>query len=197
MSEKVDRLKQFLSYAALLAGDEKGEAQVFCDRLFQAFGHAGYKEAGATLELRVKRRGKPGEQDSTSFADLVWPGKVLLEMKKRGAKLQQHFQQAFDYWLHIVPDRPRYLVLCNFDEFWIYDLNRQIYDPVDRVKLEELPLRFPALNFLFPEAPEPIFGNDREAVTRAAADGVAQVFNSWWPCSPRTWTCFPVESSTA
>lgn len=178
MSEKVDRLKQFLSYAALLAGDEKGEAQVFCDRLFQAFGHAGYKEAGATLELRVKRRGKPGEQDSTSFADLVWPGKVLLEMKKRGAKLQQHFQQAFDYWLHIVPDRPRYLVLCNFDEFWIYDLNRQIYDPVDRVKLEELPLRFPALNFLFPEAPEPIFGNDREAVTRAAADGVAQVFNS-------------------
>ena len=27
MSEKVDRLKQFLSYAALLAGDEKGEAQ--------------------------------------------------------------------------------------------------------------------------------------------------------------------------
>jgi hypothetical protein len=34
-------------YANLLKGDEKGEAQVFCDRLFQAFGHKGYKQAGA------------------------------------------------------------------------------------------------------------------------------------------------------
>jgi hypothetical protein len=26
---------------------------VFCERLFQAFGHEGYKEAGATLEYEV------------------------------------------------------------------------------------------------------------------------------------------------
>ena len=45
-----------------LKGNEKGEAQVFCDRLFQAFGHGGYKEAGATLEYRVKgvAEGVPG-----------------------------------------------------------------------------------------------------------------------------------------
>lgn len=178
MSEKAERLEQLAEYASHLAGDEKGEAQVFCDRLFQAFGHAGYKEAGATLEFRVKQLGKTGERDATSFADLLWPGHVLLEMKKRGAKLQQHFQQVFEYWLHIVPDRPRYVVLCNFSEFWVYDLNRQIYDPVDRIKLEDLPRRYTALNFLFPGHPEPIFGNDREAVTREAADGVARVFNS-------------------
>jgi hypothetical protein len=178
MSDKVEKLSQFVEYAGTLKGDEKSEAQVFCDRLFQAFGHAGYKEAGAELEFRVKRKGKAGERDTTSFADLVWPGRVLLEMKKSGAKLQQHFQQAFDYWLHIVPDRPRYMILCNFRELWIYDLSKQIYDPVDRLELQELPKRYTALNFLFPEPSEPIFGNDREAVTREAADGVASVFNS-------------------
>lgn len=35
-----------------LTGDEKGEAQIFLDHLFQAFGQAGVKEAGATLEMR-------------------------------------------------------------------------------------------------------------------------------------------------
>jgi hypothetical protein len=51
MSEVADRLKAFIDYAATLKGDEKGEAQVFLDRLFLGFGHAGYKEAGATLEF--------------------------------------------------------------------------------------------------------------------------------------------------
>jgi hypothetical protein len=47
--------------------DEKGEAQVFCDRLFQAFGHGGYKAAGATLEYRVKgvAEGVPGTPGSS------------------------------------------------------------------------------------------------------------------------------------
>ena len=49
-SEVIDNLRDFMSYAQGLEGDEKGEAQVFCDRLFRAFGHEGYKEAGATLE---------------------------------------------------------------------------------------------------------------------------------------------------
>lgn len=33
-------LTGFIDYAKSLKGDEKGEAQVFCDRLFKAFGHA-------------------------------------------------------------------------------------------------------------------------------------------------------------
>src|SRR4051812_6871910 len=113
-----DRMKAFLAYASLLSGDEKGEAQVFCDRLFQAFGHQGYKEAGAELESRQKRKNK-----GTAFIDLIWRPRVLLEMKKRGEKLQRHYSQAFEYWLGAVPQRPRYVVLCNFDEFWIYDFD--------------------------------------------------------------------------
>lgn len=172
MSEKVERLTKFVAYATALDGDEKGEAQVFCDRLFQAFGHKGYKEAGASLEYRVKK-GK-----RTKFADLLWRPRVLLEMKSAGEKLEKHYQQAFEYWLQLVPHRPRYVVLCNFDEFWIYDFDAQLHEPVDRVTLEELPQRYPALNFLFPEDPKPQFGNDRVAVTRAAANKVARVFNS-------------------
>ncbi len=52
MTDLARSLGAFVTYAGTLEGDEKGEAQVFCDRLFQAFGHGGYKEAGATLECR-------------------------------------------------------------------------------------------------------------------------------------------------
>src|SRR5215211_8635466 len=128
MNETVERIQRLVDYAKTLKGDEKGEAQVFCDRLFQAFGHAGYKEAGATLEFRVKSQGK-----STKFADLLWRPRFLLEMKKRGEKLQRHYTQAFEYWLELVPERPKYVVLSNFDEFWIYDFDSQLNDPVDVV----------------------------------------------------------------
>ncbi len=37
-----EAMESFQAYVKTLAGDEKGEAHVFCDRLFQAFGHAGY-----------------------------------------------------------------------------------------------------------------------------------------------------------
>jgi hypothetical protein len=32
----------------------------------------------------------------------------------------------------------------NFDEFWIYDFNLQLHEPVDRVCIEKLADRFPA-----------------------------------------------------
>jgi len=165
-------IADFIQYANLLSGDEKGEAQVFCDRLFRAFGHAGYKEAGATLEFRIKN-GKV-----TKYADLVWKPRLLLEMKTRGEDLQSHYKQAFEYWVLSVPHRPRYVVLCNFDEFWIYDFDLQLDEPLDSVKTVDLVNRYSALNFLFPEPKEPIFKNDLIAVTRAAADKVAAVFNS-------------------
>jgi hypothetical protein len=175
MSELVERLQSFVKYAQGLKGDEKGEAQVFCDRLFQAFGHAGYKEAGAILEFRIKQASKKG----TSFADLVWKPRLLLEMKKAGEKLYSHYKQAFDYWLYAVPNRPQYVVLCNFREFWIYDFDKQLDDPVDVLPLADLPKRYPAINFLLPDNPPSLFGNDREVVSRDAANKVAQLFSSF------------------
>ena len=55
-------------------------------------------------------------------ADFVWPGRCLIEMKSRGEKLSRHYQQTFDYWLNLVPHRPPYVALCNFDVFWIYEI---------------------------------------------------------------------------
>lgn len=172
MSEIISKINAFVTYAKSLNGDEKGEAQVFCDRLFQAFGHAGYKEAGATLEFRIKKASSKG----TSFADLIWKPKLLIEMKKRGEKLHLHYQQAFDYWLNAVPNRPQYVVLCNFDEFWIYDFDKQLDEPVDRVKLNELHQRYTALNFLFDGNKPPQFNNDKEAVSKKAAAQTAELF---------------------
>lgn len=174
MSKILDDIRKFLQYAEKLKGDEKGEAQVFCDRLFQAFGHDGYKEAGATLEYRIKK----GEGKRTSFADLIWKPRVLIEMKKAREKLHLHYNQAFQYWLNAVPNRPRYVVLCNFEEFWIYDFDRQLNDPVDVVKICDLPKRYTALNFLFPDDRKPIFDNDREDVSRRTADRMASLFKA-------------------
>jgi hypothetical protein len=41
MTAVADRIGKFVEYAAKLKGDEKGEAQVFCDRLFIGFGQDG------------------------------------------------------------------------------------------------------------------------------------------------------------
>lgn len=157
-----------------LKGDEKGEAQIFCERLFQAFGHDGLREAGATLEQRIKKLDGKG----TSFADLMWKPHVLIEMKKAGQDLSRHFRQAFDYWMLAVPNRPRYVVLCNFDEFWVYDFETQIDEPVDKVTLKDLPHRSSVLGFMNPVRVEPIFKNDLVQVTREAAAKVANVFVS-------------------
>ena len=70
-----------------IQGDEKGEAQLFLDHLFRAFGHAGLKEAGATCEDRIKKDG-----GGTAFADLVWKPVVLIEMKKRVVDLSKHYR---------------------------------------------------------------------------------------------------------
>jgi hypothetical protein len=48
--------------------------------------------------------------DKTKFSDLVWPARVLIEMKSRGAKLSRHYQQTFDYWLNLVPYLPCHAV---------------------------------------------------------------------------------------
>jgi len=173
-NDKTAKLQAFKDWTARhIKGDEKGEAQVFLDRLFQAFGWPGLKEAGANCELRVKNT-----TGGTSFADLVWKPVVVIEMKKRGADLSKHYSQAFTYWTRLVPNRPRFAVLCNFDEFWVYDFETQLDTPVDIVKLADLPARYGPLNFMFPGDVPPVFGNHQESVTRQAADKLAACFNS-------------------
>jgi hypothetical protein len=101
-----DLLKDFVDWTAVhIEGDEKGEAQTFIDHLFGAFGQQGAREVGGTFEERIKQLFD--DKTKTSFADYVWKPVVLIEMKKRGADLAKHRQQAFNYWTHIAPGRPK------------------------------------------------------------------------------------------
>lgn len=173
-TDLTERLDDFVRYRQEhLRGDEKGEAAIFLENLFRALGHEGVRQAGATLEKRVQRRDNGG----TAYADLEWRPRVLIEMKKAGRDLAKDYRQVFEYWIDLVPDRPQYVVLCNFDEFWIYDLNLQLDEPVDRVALEDLPRRWETLAFLLPHPGKPTFGNDLVAVTRDTASKVSAVFN--------------------
>ena len=169
------KLKEFVAWTKKnITGDEKGQAQIYLDRLFQAFGHAGVLDVGGQPEFRIRKDSEDG--GGVAFADLVWKPVVLIEMKRRGADLQKHYRQAFDYWVRCVPNRPRYVVLCNFDEFRVYDFETQIDTPVDILPLSELPERWGPLAFLFPGSPKPNFENDRVAVTQQAADCLATCF---------------------
>jgi hypothetical protein len=186
-------LEKFVTFVnTTIRGDEKSGAQVFLERLIRAFGHEGVAEAGGTFGFRIAK--KPGSaqlelikdegarpKGGKKFADLLWPERVLIEMKSRGEKLERNYDQAFDYWTHIVPRRPPYLFLCNFDEFWIYVFNQQLFDSVERIWLRDLAASAASFGFLLPREQTPIFGDNRVEVTRKAAESAAM-----WKTACRT-----------
>jgi hypothetical protein len=174
------RLKEFVDFTERLKGDEKGEAQLFIDRFFRAFGHGGVIEANGTLEARIKF-----DTGRTKFADCLWApaGRdgILIEMKRRGTKnLEGNFPQLRDYWIEMNPDivigsgaqKPTYAMLCNFDEFILY----KHLSLVDRIKIEELPDRGSAFNFMLPTPKEPHFRHNIEAISKDAARAVGELF---------------------
>jgi len=159
-----------------ITGDEKGEAQTFVDRLLKAFGHPGALEVG-TFEERVRR--KRNGKSTVSFADYLFPDVVLLEMKKRGEDLKKHYVQLEEYWKRLTGNKPRYALLCNFDEIWIFDFPTQFYDPVDIVNVSDLVERRSALEFLIAGSNRtPVFRNNQVEVTKDAAFQLALLFQS-------------------
>jgi hypothetical protein len=155
------KIKEFVEFARKLKGDEKGESQIFLDHLFQAFGHAGVIDVGGELEYRVRWN------NSTKFADLVWPRRVLIEMKKA----RREAAKALPASPRILSTSPRTApatsscatsTICGFT-------TSKMSDPVDRVKVADLGTRYTVLSFLFPEAREPQFRTGLVAVTRKAA----------------------------
>ena len=128
LNPRKDRLREFTAWVKDNAvGDEKSHAQIFLDRLLQGFGQKGALEVGGHPEFRIRKAAEDG--GGIAFADYVWKPIVLIEMKRRGADLSRHYRQAFDYWTRLVPGRPRYVVLCNFEEFWVYDFENQLDTP--------------------------------------------------------------------
>jgi hypothetical protein len=76
-TDRQTRLQEFVSWsAAHITGDEKGEAQIFLDRLLQAFAQKGLLEIGKA-EFRIRKAKEDG--GGTAFADYVWKPRDLFQ----------------------------------------------------------------------------------------------------------------------
>ncbi len=134
-------------------GDEKQETQRFwIDLLQNVFG---VEQATNAIEFEVRVK-----LDHTSFIDgYIKDTHVLIEQKgmdidlHKGYKqsdgsLLTPFQQARRYAGYLPHDmNPRWIVVCNFKEFHIHDMNRP-NDTPEVIKLEELETEYARLQFL-------------------------------------------------
>lgn len=134
-------------------GDEKQETQTFWMALLQKVFGVSEPDKYISFELPVKL-------SHTSYIDgFIEETKVLIEQKgmninlKRGYKqsdgsILSPFQQARRYAGYLPHNQnPRWIVVCNFQEFHIHDMNRP-NDPPEIVKLSDLAKDYSRLQFL-------------------------------------------------
>lgn len=124
-------------------GYEKGESQPFWIALLRNVYGVEQPEKFITFEEQV-------HLDHTSFIDgFISATHVLIEQKGLGKNLNKPikqsdgtlltpFQQAKRYSAELpYSERPRWIVTCNFKEFYIYDMERPTGEP-EIVLLENL-----------------------------------------------------------
>ncbi len=134
-------------------GDEKQETQAFWLALLQKVYGVDEPEKQIAFELPVKL-------DHTSFIDgYIESTHVLIEQKGRDIDLSKGyrqsdgamltpFQQARRYAGYLPHDQnPRWIVVCNFQEFRIHDMNRPNDEP-EILKLADFEKEFHRLQFL-------------------------------------------------
>lgn len=97
--------------------NEHAEAKSFMDGFFDVFGIS--RRRVGTFEENVKKAdGKQG------FIDFLWKGNILIEFKSRGKNLDKAHSQAKDYFPGIKDaDLPKYILVCDFENFKLYDLD--------------------------------------------------------------------------
>ena len=134
-------------------GDEKQDTQSFWLALLQTV--FGVTDATKYIQFEM-----PVKLDHTSFIDAYIPEtKVLIEQKSAGVGLNKGYQQSdgslltpyqqarryAGYLPH--EQNPRWIVVCNFTEFHIHDMNHPNNTP-DIIRLDELEKECYRLNFL-------------------------------------------------
>ena len=118
---------------------EKGETQSFYNDFFQVFGVK--RRSVARYEAHVAKL-----DNRSGFIDLFWPGVLLVEQKSAGRDLGAAYTQAGDYCDALSErERPRYILVSDFQTFHLYDL-----DEGDTVAftLAELPGHVEAFGFI-------------------------------------------------
>ena len=134
-------------------GYEKGHSQTFWLSLLQKVYGVEEPDKFITFEDQIML-------DHTSFIDGFIPSThVLIEQKSLGKELNKPikqsdgsllspFQQAKRYAAELpYSQRPRWIVTCNFAEFFVYDMERPTGDP-EVIKLCDLEKEYYRLQFL-------------------------------------------------
>jgi hypothetical protein len=125
---------------------EKGETQTFYNEFFEIFGVLRRKVA--TFEEPVKRLGAK----APGFIDLLWKGTLLVEQKSAGRDLIKAKVQALDYFPGLKDvELPRYLLVCDFQSFELYDLDTR---EEAKFKLADLSKHVQKFSFIFGSAPK-------------------------------------------
>ncbi len=112
---------------------------------------------------------------------MIWPGVCIVEMKRpsEAGHLEAHRKQALDYWQRSGTPKqpaPRYVVLCAFHRFEVWEPGAVYTEPRQVFDLVELPDQLDALRFL--TGREPVFAGGEAELTRDAAAKVTDVFAS-------------------
>ncbi|WP_080753616.1 class I SAM-dependent DNA methyltransferase [Janthinobacterium lividum] len=119
--------------------DENADAKSFWDGLFNVFGVK--RRRFANFEYKVTKA-----DGGRGFIDLLWKKVVLVEHKSKGRDLIRAHNQAKDYFPGIKDsDLPRYIVVCDFARFKVFDLDT---DTDTEFTLAELPKRIQSLAFI-------------------------------------------------
>ncbi|MCD7944636.1 MAG: N-6 DNA methylase [Clostridia bacterium] len=134
-------------------GYEKGESQPFWLSLLRDVFGVEHPEEFIRFEDKV-------HIDNTSFIDAMIPSTlVMIEQKSLGKNLNKPikqsngtslspFRQAQNYSSGLPRSQhPRWVVTCNFAEFWIYDTEQPNSEP-EKLLLENLEHEYYRLNFL-------------------------------------------------
>lgn len=165
------RLTEFAMRWSLYSGSERAEAQTFLNDLFTCFGTSRRDVA----RFEDPQRGR--------FLDLIWDRVCIVEMKRpsESGNLAAHRQQALDYWRASAdPDRnmpaPRYVVLCSFRRFEVWEPGAYPNGPRIEFDLLDLPDQVDALLFLAGGGREPVFVATQEAVTREAVAHITSLY---------------------
>ena len=121
------------------AAYEKGETQSFYNDFFEVFdvrrrSVARYEEHVAKLDNR------------SGFIDLFWPGVLIVEQKSAGRDLGKAYGQAGEYFDALPErDRPRYILVSDFQTFELHDLDERI---TVSFSLADLPGHVEAFGFI-------------------------------------------------
>ena len=101
------------------AVDETRETQSFYNEFFEIFGVK--RRSVVRYEQHVKKL-----DNRSGFIDLFWPGVLIVEQKSAGRNLKKAYDQAGEYFDALSErDKPRYILVSDFQTFELHDLDEQ------------------------------------------------------------------------